>query len=126
MSADRERGESGNPRRVLSWRRSGPDACRWLLKLRAGLFVALLAVSLRAQDEAPLGPRLARCRLAYAYDARTGFLTCLAGARYWTFYPHESARRARHLPAGSVLVVEYAIARGCGAGCWIRILAIER
>lgn len=90
--------------------------------------LCLLCLPLRAadDDEAPPGPRYARCRLAYDYDARDGMLTCAAYDRFWTFYPHPAARRARRLPAGARVILEYAPGERCGAGCWLRIVVIER
>ena len=90
------------------------------------LFLVILCLPLRADDEAPPGPRYARCRLAYDYDARDGMLTCAGYDRYWTFYPSPWARRARRLPAGARVILEYAPGERCGAGCWRRIVAIER
>lgn len=85
------------------------------------LFLALPVVADDAPDNAL---RVTSCRLAYSYSARDGFLTC-AGSNYRTYYPHEAARRARRLPAGARLIIEYVAGPGCGAGCWVRIPRVE-
>ena len=88
------------------------------------LCALLLALPVRA-DEDWDALRATSCRLAYDYDARDGALTC-SGGYHRTFYAHWSARRARRLPAGTRLVIEYLRAPECGNGCWTRILRIER
>lgn len=95
-------------------------ASPWRRALLVALLLALCGPSL-AQDS-PY--QVSSCRLAYPYDARTGFLTCAGRANYWTFYPDPSARRDRRLPAGLFLVVEFRPGWGCGSGCWTRILRI--
>lgn len=86
------------------------------------LFLALPVMADDADDAEIL--RATSCRLAYDYDRRDGMLTC-AGGYYRTFYAHWSARRARRLPAGTRIVLEYLRGPGCGNGCWVRIVRIE-
>ena len=93
---------------------------KWLL---AALLLALLGPSLAAQDD--VRPQ-SLCRLAYAYRPQDGMLTCSRWTQFWTFYAHPWARRSRQLPAGLLLTVEYVEGEGCAAGCWTRILRIDR
>lgn len=91
--------------------------------MAAALSLALLALPIDAQGP---GRSLAACRLAYAYQPRDGALTCRGwDFAYRTYYAHAQARRARRLPAGARIVLEFEPGAGCGEGCWTRILRIE-
>lgn len=91
--------------------------------IRAALLAALVALPIGAQ--AP-GRAVARCRLAYPYNARDGALTCRGwDYAYRTYYAAPEARRARRLPAGVRLVLEYEDGPGCGEGCWTRIFRVD-
>jgi len=97
-----------------------------LTRALVALLLLTLTPALSAMDDEEMGARVASCRLAYDYTARDGFLICASGSRYRTYFPHWSARRARRLPAGAVLTVEFVSGAGCGSGCWTRVLRIER